>query len=155
MPDDVLTQNGAISVDKVCQALNRVIFETPQRQEVPPAQCAWPRLCGKGSCRFPRYFDTEPRGVVGKTLIRLGFPSTVLKELDTEYKVGEVLHPGVEIDRSRNQALTRIDPRGIALLAWFQDQAKHRLTWSQLHVRAFKPRKGLKYFDRKARPWLY
>ena len=155
MPDGLLTKPDAISVDRVCQAVNRVVFDKPAQVEAPAQHCAFPRLCGKTRCRFPRYFDGEPVGVVANTLIRLGFSSTLLKDLDCEYEMGELIHPGVKIGNSRNQALARIDPKGMALLAWLQAQGKHRLTLSQLHVQAFRPRKGMRYFDRRRRPWLY
>lgn len=155
MPDKVLVKPGAICVDTVVKAVGRVVFESPARIEAFSPPCGWPKMCGRKSCRFPRYFHGAPYGVVGNTLIKLGFPSTLLKDLDTEYQLGEVLHPGVKISRSRNEALGRIDDKGVALLTWLQSQAKHELTWAQLHVKAFRPRKGLRVFDRKDRPWLY
>lgn len=155
MPDDLLTKPGAISVDMVCRAVQAVAFKTPARIEAPYFHCVYPRLCGKASCRFPRYYDGEAQGIVACTLLKLGLPVSLLKDLDTEYEVGEVLHPGVKIANSRNAALTRIDPKGMALLAWLQEQGKHRVHWHRLHLRAFTPRKGMKWTDKKKRPWLY
>lgn len=155
MPGELLTKPGEINVEMVAQAVGRVAFSSPVCVEKYAAACAWPRLCGKQFCTYPRYFDGAPQGIVARTLIELGYPVAMLKDLDTEYRVGEVLHPGVEIDKSRNQALTRIDAKGMALLAWFHTQAKHQLIFSQLHVKAFRPRRGLRLLDRRDRPWLY
>lgn len=156
MSDDLLTKPGALSVDKVCQAVSFVLFTYPAMVEAPASNCAFPRLCGKAFCRFPRYFqDDQPFGVVAKALIRLGYPAKLLKDLDCEHEMGEVLHPGVKINNSRNQALARIDPKGMALLTWVQEQSRDKPLYHQLHLRAMTPRKGLKFTDRRRRPWLY
>lgn len=135
-------------------AMDLVTYEAPDTVES-PEKCPWNRLCGDW-CRFPRYVrQGEPWGLVAAILTQLGFGLDVLKQLDTEYEVGEVLHPGVKIGRSRNKAIGRIDPAGIALLAFLQEHQRSGLTWNAITIEAIRPRRTIKYVDSKRRPWLY
>jgi hypothetical protein len=155
VPDNnVLTRQ--ITVDMIHQALNLVTFHHGERVEAPELPCAWKRLCDENYCRFPKYFrNGSPTGLTAHVLMELGYPSTLLRDLDCEYEVGEVLHPGVKIGRSRNAALGRIDRRGIALLAYLQDHQKVGWSWSDIADKAFQPRWMIARLDKRRRPWLY
>ena len=156
MSDDTLLRRQQITVDMVHGALNLVTFHRPDLIEDPEPVCAWSKLCGSKGCRFPRYFrDGAATGLAATVLVELGYPVDVLKDLDTEYEIGEVLHPGVKIARSRNIALTRIDRRGVALLAFLQEHQKVGWSWSAIAERAFRPRWTIARLDARRRPWLY
>lgn len=155
MPDNN-TLARPITVDMIHNALNLATYHQPNVIEDPEPVCEWPRLCHVAFCRFPRYYrDGEPTGLTAHVLLELGLPAQLLRELDCEYEMGEVLHPGVKIAHSRNAALKRIDKPGVALLAFLQDNQKAGLSWSQIAVLAFRPRRVPKPMDRKRRPWLY
>lgn len=146
----------AITMDMVHNALNLVTYENPNVVEAPGPVCDWPKLCGEVGCRFPRYSRAgSPSGLVSAVLVALGYPVEVLKELDHEHEMGELLHPGVKISRSRNLALLRIDNRGMALLTFLQDHQKVGKSWQELAVDAFRPRRTLRRLDARRRPWLY
>jgi hypothetical protein len=150
-----LAPRDLITVDDIHNAMNLVVFEDPERIEGPMPVCDWPKLCGS-SCRFPRYHrHGEPFGLVGEILVQLGYPVSLLKNMDMEYELGEVLHPGVKIARCRNQALRRIDRRGIGLLTFLQDHQQCGRTWSWISVQAFRPRHMVPFLDVRRRPWLY
>jgi hypothetical protein len=76
-------------------------------------------------------------------------------DLDREYELGEVLHPGVKIGRSRSAALSRIDRQGMALLSFLQDHQKIGWSWNDIAVAAFRPRRMIRRLDARRRPWLY
>lgn len=144
-----------ITKDQVMTALNLVSWNHDQVEDPEPV-CEWPRLCGDQGCRFPRYQrDGEPTGLIAHILLELGYPKDLLKALDTEYEVGEVLHPGVKIGRSRNAALARLDSSGMDLLVFLQERQKSGRSWSDLGVLAVRPRRTLKVLDRRGRSWLY
>lgn len=145
-----------IDLDMVHNALNLVTFEQGGHVEPPEGVCDWPKLCGPQGCRFPRYSRAgQPLGLVSHVLVQLGYPVELLKELDHEHEMGEVLHPGVKIGSSRNLALLRIDNRGMALLTFLQDHQKVGKSWQELAVEAFRPRKLIRRLDSRRRPWLY
>ncbi len=150
------TLSRIITVGAVKNALNLVTYHEPTHIEDPEPVCEWPRLCAEDYCRFPRYHRAgQPVGLVANVLIQVGLPIEVLKELDREYEIGEVLHPGVKIGRSRNAALSRIDRRGVALLSYLQDNQKVGWTWGEIGLQAFRPRWMIKRLDARRRPWLY
>lgn len=152
--NNVLTRK--IDVDMVHRALNLVTYHFGQTVEALEPVCDWPRLCHEHFCRFPRYSrNAEPVGLVGHVLLELGLPISLLKDLDMEYELGEVLHPGVKIASSRNPALRRIDRRGIALLAYLQDHQKLSWSWADIAEQAFRPRWMIQRLDKRRRPWLY
>lgn len=155
MPERTLDRQ--ITVDMVHNALN--LWTLPPMGytvEGPEPACDWPRLCHENFCRFPRYLrDGEPNGLVACLLIELGYPLDLLKDLDVEYELGEVLHPGVKIGRSRNPALTRIDRPALKLLAYLQDAQKIGWSWSDIAAYAFRPRWMIARLDKRRRPWLY
>lgn len=155
-PTQVRERDDLLTLDRVRQALNLVVYEGAGRVDKPGPPCDWPRLCSKTACWFPHYFrDGEPTGLIAHTLIQLGYPVALLKDLDVEYEMGEVIHPGVKIYNSRNVALLRIEPTAMKLLGWLQDRRKSGMTWGELHCAAFTPYRVLGPFDRKRRPWLY
>lgn len=152
MPKSTVRQD--IGPDTVRAAMDLVTFQAPHTEEL-SERCAWDKLCGP-VCRFPRYLrGGKPNGLVATILIELGFGLSVLKELDTEYELGEVLHPGVKIERSRNAAIARIEPSGLALLAFLQENPGGGRTWNEITIDAIRPGWTIKYFDAKRRPWLY
>jgi hypothetical protein len=104
MPEDTgVQQRQLIAARQVVDALGLVTMMHGAVVERPEPVCSWPKLCGQQACRFPRYFrGGEPAGLVAYILLELGYPGDLLKALDTEYEIGEVLHPGVKIARSRN-----------------------------------------------------
>lgn len=144
-----------ITVDQVHEALNLVTFHLGDTVEELEPRCEWFKLCGERYCRFPRYYNNGPHGLVANTLVELGYPQDLLKQLDWEYEISEVLHPRVKIGRSRNPALARLDRRGIALLAYCQDHQKVGWSWSDIVERAFRPRWTIARLDARRRPWLY
>lgn len=153
---DSSTLDRAITVDMIHQVLNLVTYHDGETIEGPEQRCEWPQLCHPQYCRFPRYSRRgEPTGLVARVLAELGYPIEVLKELDREYEIGEVLHPGVKIGRSRNAAIRRIDRRGVQLLAYLQDHQKLGWSWSAITTQAFKPRWMIGRLDSRRRPWLY
>lgn len=158
MGEDTLTRirkAQIITVDKIQEALNLVCYHDGETVEGPEPQCEWVKLCGP-ACRFPRYCTGRgPTGLTAAVLVELGYPIDLLKSLDCEYEVSEVLHPGVKIGRSRNQALARIVPPGMKLLSFVQDHQKVGWSWNQIVLAAFRPRRTVKYLDGRRRPWLY
>lgn len=152
---DELLLTRTITVDNIHQALNILVFLDPDHIDDPAPTCVWPKLCGE-SCQFPSYLrDNGPAGFVAGILIQLGYPLDLLKALDCEYEMGEVMHPGVKIHRSRNKALCRIDPRGIELLRFLQSNERSGQSRAHLTLEAFKPRRMVPYLDARRRPWLY
>lgn len=159
MSDDTLVrlrQAQIITVDRIHQALNLLCFQNGTMVEAPELRCEYPKLCGRVSCTFPRYYyGAFPAGFTARVLIELGYPVDLLKALDCEFEEGEVLHPGVKIGRSRNMALTRIVEPGIRLLTFVQDHQKIGWSWNDIVLRAFRPRRTVKLVDQRRRPWLY
>lgn len=154
MPEDTLTR--AISSSDVMAAMHLVVIDSGDFVEAPEPVCAWPKLCSALSCQFPRYFrDGHPSGLTAHILLELGYPRDLLKALDAEYEIGEVLHPGVKITRSRNNALYRIQQPGMALLAFLQERQKLGRSWLDLSVAAVRPKRMITYLDKRRRPWLY
>lgn len=150
------TLTRKIGVDTVHRALNLVTYHDGDTVEALEPACEWPKLCEQRFCRFPRYWrDGGPSGLTAHVLAELGFGSSVLKALDREYELGELLHPGVKIGRSRNAALGRLDERSVALLAFLQNHQKVGWSWSEIAVQAFRPRWMIQRLDKRRRPWLY
>ncbi len=146
----------AITVAHLQEAVGTVVF-TAGPKTVEPAEpaCSWVSLCGQGGCTFPRYSrNGVPVGLVSRTLVQLGYPVDLVLALDREYEMGEVLHPGVKIGRSRNAALARIGPKGMTLLSWLQDNQKAK-SYGDLLDEAFGPKKLLRFRDARRRPWRY
>lgn len=145
-----------ITVDTLHEALHLICYHDGDMVESPEPFCDWPRLCGDASCRFPRYYRSgHPVGLTSRVLLKVGYPVDLLKDLDCEYEVGEVLHPGVKIGRSRNAALARLGRQGVALLGFLQDHQKVGWSWNDIVVAAFRPRRMIKRLDQRRRPWLY
>ncbi len=155
MSEDTLTR--IITVPMIRNALNLVCFHAPDQVEEPEPACDWSaKLCPRDQCLFPRYFrDGQANGLTAQVLLGLGYPVELLKDLDREYEMGEVLHPGVKIGRSRNAALGRIVPAGMALLSFLQENQKTGLSWGEIATLAFRPRALLvpKIVDSRRRPW--
>jgi hypothetical protein len=153
MSEDTLTR--AITAANVLEAMHLVVLESGDFVEAPEPVCAWPKLCGE-ICRFPRYFrNGHPTGLVSHVLLELGYPRDLLKQLDTEYEISEVLHPGVKIGRSRNAALYRVERSGRLLLTFLQERQKLGVSWLDISVEAVRPRRMIRYLDCRRRPWLY
>ena len=145
-----------ITVDLVHQALNQVVARHGATVETPEPACEWPQLCDQKFCRFPRYFrDGSETGLIAHVLLRLGLPVQLLRDLECEYELGEVMHPGVKIGRSRNPVLGRFDNRSMALLQYLQDHQKTGWSWRKIADRAFDVRWMIRRLDARRRPWLY
>lgn len=149
----------AISVADIHRALDLVVYQGgPATVEQLEPLCGWD-VCSKTGdtfCLFPRYTrDGVAVGLTAKILIQLGYPHQLLLDLDREHELGDILHPGVKIVRSVNAALRRIDPTGIALLAFIQEQQKAGRSWGSITVKAFGPTARPRILDRRRRPWLY
>lgn len=152
-----LRRGQTITADMVKNALGLVTYHHGEVVERAEPVCEWPKLCGDTGCRFPRYQrGGGPVGLTAHVLTELGYPLDVLKELDHEYEVGEVMHPGVKIARSRNAALARIDNRGMALLAFLQDNQKTARPWQAIAAAAYRPvYRFIPVLNARRRPWLY
>lgn len=135
-------------------AVALVTFHMGHTVEEPEPTCDLPNLCGP-ACRYPRYYRNGPSGLVGNVLVELGYPSELLKALDCEYEIGEVLHPGVKIGRSRNPALNRVEPAALALLGFFQNSQKLGWSWNRIVEEALRPKSWFTRLDARRRPWLY
>lgn len=146
-----------ITVHEVRTAAFMVVYQGgPHTVQDPEPRCNWPKLCGTDGCRFPRYTrNGAPVGLVAMTLIQLGFTPQLLLELDREHQVGEILHPGAKISRSRNSELARVDDKGLKLLQYLQEHQQVGLSWADLLRLAFGPTWSPKFIDRRRRPWLY
>lgn len=154
MSEGMLTR--AITLDQLREAIDLVCFRHGHTVEAPEPVCEWPNLCDQSYCRFPRYARSgEPSGLTAHVLVQVGYPKGLLAELDREFEVGEVLHPGVKIGRSRNAALRRLDRRGRALLGYLQNHQKLGWSWNDIVDQAFRPGWMIKRLDARRRPWLY
>lgn len=106
----------------------------------------------------PRYMgETAPNCLVGNVLAALGFGVDVLRELDAEFPLGELLSSGIRIGESTNPALQRFELDALALLVFLQDGQDAGLTWFQCLAHAFaKPSRFIpaKYVKER-RPWLF
>lgn len=158
MSEDTLTRirkAQIITVPRIKEAIDLVCFHQGSTVEGPEPGCDWKKLCGQ-SCHFPRYYNGRgPVGLTANVLVELGYPVDLLKSLDCEYEISEVLHPGVKIGRARNPALLRIVEPGRKLLTFLQDHQKVGWSWNQIALAAFRPRRTIKYLDNRRRPWLY
>jgi hypothetical protein len=154
MPEKVALSRH-ITVDQLQTGLNLACFYDGDTIEAPEPICDWPGLCGPEGCKFPRYFRHGPAGLTAQVLLEVGFPVDLLLAMDREYELGEVLHPGVKIARSRNAALARLDSQGVALLSFNQDHQKIGWSWNDIAVAAFRPRRMIRRLDARRRPWLY
>lgn len=152
MSDDTRTDIG---VPQIRAALDTAVHSDPHHIEFPPPICDWPRLCGP-TCRFPRYLHHgQAHGLTATVLIHLGYNSDLLKALDCEYEIGELIHPGVKIHHSRHKALTRIHPDGLQLLAYLQNRQHTRHTWTRISAQALRRNRLLPFLDVRKRPWLH
>lgn len=157
MKYDELTDLRVIPVTRVRTAIDLVVFAGgPGTVEAPEPPCEFTKLCSAQFCRFPRYSrNGAPTGLIGRILLQLGYPQQLLSDLDREHEIGEVMHPGVKIRRSRNAALCRIDERGMALLGYLQENQKVGISWGDLSALALGASWAPKLIDRRKRPWLY
>jgi hypothetical protein len=149
------TLSRHIHVNRLREAVNLVCLHDGGTVEPPEPVCDYSALCGLEGCKFPRYFRCGPVGLVAQVLLEVGFPADLLRAMDREYEVGEVLHPGVKIGRSRNAALARLDKQGVALLSFLQDHQKIGWSYHDIAVAAFRPRRMIRRLDARRRPWLY
>jgi hypothetical protein len=146
----------SIGKDQLKHAVDLVCFHHGETVEAREPVCEWPNLCDQNFCRFPRYTrNGEPVGLIAHVLVQLGLPMRLLKELDTEYEIGEVLHPGVKIYRSRNPMLERFDFSALRLLVFMQEHQKIGWSWNDIVDAAFRPARMTRFLDKRRRPWLY
>lgn len=87
----------------------------------------------------PRYIDQgQPNCLVAMVLVELGFPPTLLRELDRELPVGTLHREAVDIAESRHPALRRMDPLARQLLQWCQRRQDSGCIWQYIAEEAFK-----------------
>lgn len=107
----------------------------------------------------PRYLglDGQPNSLVAHVLLKLGLDTTVLRQMDHEFPLGELLSSGVRISESRHPALSVIDSVALRLLDYLQDCQDCALTWSQALDDAYAkvPRLIPQRFVRDRRPWMF
>lgn len=139
-------RKSKIGVDLVRAAMNEIVVTAPTHVDHRATDGLPARYVEHG----------QPVCLVAKILVRLGYSVAVLKELDREYPMGEIIHAGVQIGRSRHPALRKLSPEALALLQFLQDQQDRGLSWGRIAVKAFQS-KGmmLAKFDKRERPWLY
>jgi hypothetical protein len=135
-----------ITVDVVHAALLEVVEEEPERRD---------RRAEDGLCA--RYMDQgQPNCLVAKVLLRLGYSTGVLRQLDREFPTGELCHAGVRVVESRHPALRRIEPAALKLLQYVQDQQDRGHEWGAIVGDAF--RRNRFFSDRwyrERKPWLF
>lgn len=135
-----------ISVTDVRTALVEVVSEDPEHADPRVVDDLPPRYIAQG----------EPVCLVAKVLTRLGFSVGVLKQLDTEPRIGDILHKGVKVAESRHPALRKIDPVALRLLAYVQDQQDRGQKWANIVGEAFNRSRYLPVrWDQKRKPWLF
>ncbi len=133
-----------ITVAAVRQALLEVVREHPGART--------PRAVDGQPVRYVEH--DEPHGLVALVMTRLGFSTGVLKALDQEHPLGELLECGVRVAESRHPALRKLDPRARQLLGFVQGGQDAGLAWERILADAFSPRRWFPGRDRLRRPWL-
>lgn len=137
-----------IHCDDVKQALLAVVETNPYRVDPRTVDEIRPRYLGH---------DGKPNSLVAHILLRLGLDENVLRQLDYEFPLGELLSSGVRISESRNPALARFEDKALALLDYLQDCQDGGLPWADCYLDAYaKPSRliPVKYV-RERRPWLF
>ncbi len=135
-----------ITVSVVREALRAVVAEHPGRAD---------RRAVDG---LPaRYVDKdEPSCLVAKVLAKLGFSLGVLRALDQEHPVGELLQPGVKVAESRHPALRKIDPLARQLLQYIQDCQDRGDRWARIVDTALTPSAWThRRWEQRRKPWLF
>ncbi len=106
---------------------------------------------------LPRYLHRgQPNCLVARVLVRLGYPTTLLRALDREFPTGELVHGGVEISSSRHPALRRLDDNAKALLQYVQRKQDRGWAWRKIIKEAITPTRWYaRRFEKVDKPWLY
>lgn len=135
----------SITVADVKGALETVARADPDHVDRRPAEGLPSRYVEQG----------KPACLVARALARLGFSVGVLKALDAERPVGELLAPGVRVEESRHPALRKLDPMALRLLQYVQDQQDSGRRWGRVVGDAFTTSVWRGPFDRRRKPWLF
>lgn len=134
-----------IDVRAVRQALDTVARRDPYRKD---------RRVKDG---LPaRYIDQgQPNCLVAAVLVELGFPTTLLRDLDRERPVGALFSAGVDIAESNHPALKRIDPVARQLLQYCQRRQDSGYLWQYIAEEAFQGNGWLTTkWNLRKKPWL-
>jgi hypothetical protein len=134
-----------ISVDEVSRELKAVALADPEHVD-PTAD---------EEHLVPQYVHHgRPNCLVARVLVRLGYSTDLLRDLDRERPVGELLHSGVRVSESRHPGLRRIDPVALKLLQYCQDQQDRGQRWGAIVADAFTLSRWFAWRDRARKPWL-
>lgn len=131
----------SITVTDVAGVLTELASTAPEHAD-PPAEHAPARYLVAG----------KPNCLVAKVMARLGFSTTVLRALDREHAIGNVIHPGVRLSESRHPALRALDARTLALLQHIQDCQDAGQRWGAIARKAFSPAPW--FLPERSKPWL-
>lgn len=136
----------AITVNAVKEVLEDIVANNPDRAD--------PRVEEGMHARYVHH--GRPNCLVAHTLTRLGFSMSVLRALDREHGVGNVVDAGVPLIESRHPALRRIDPLALRLLDFVQARQDDGERWASVVRDAFHRHRYFgEYWDRKRKPWLF
>ena len=141
----IKTRATKIDVNAVRTALNTVASRDPYHKD------------RRAKDNLPaRYLDQgKPNCLVAEILIELGFPTTLLRDLDRERPVGALHRDGVDIAESRHPALRRIDPVALQLLQYCQRMQDRGFIWMYIAEDAFKISGWTTTkWQLRRRPWL-
>lgn len=136
-----------IHVSDIRAALEEIVAANPEHADPRVEDDLPPRYVAQG----------KPTCLVAMVLMKLGFSIGVLKALDAEPRIGDVINPGgARIAESRHPALRRIDPIALRLLCHIQDQQDRGCRWKQIVTSAFQRHRHFgAYWDRRQKPWLF
>lgn len=140
-----MSTSRKITVDDVKTALETVALTDPDHIDRRAAEGLPARYIDRG----------KPDCLVARSLAKLGFSTGVLKALDQEHPVGEILHAGVRVEESRHPALRKIDPLALRLLQYVQDQQDNGQRWGRIVADAFSTSVWRTPFDHRRKPWLF
>ncbi len=137
-----------ITVAEVREILIALVESDPERVDPRTVDDLRPRYLG---------LDNAPNCLVAHLLIKIGFDEHLLRQLDHEFPLGNILDAGVRISESRHPAVAEFDPKALALLDYLQDCQDGGLPWMDCYLDAFaKPSRFIPMrYVRERRPWLF
>ncbi len=137
-----------ICCDEVKEVLLAVVQTDPNREDPRTVDEVRPRYLG---------LDGAPNSLVAYVLLKLGLDETVLRQLDHEFPIGELLSSGVRISESRNPAVAAFEDDALKLLDYLQDCQDGGLPWMDCYLDAYaKPSRFIPTrYVRERRPWLF
>ncbi len=141
----VRTSKGKVSVAEVRAVLEEIAALVPERRD------------RRAGALPPRYVDQgQPNCLVALVLTRFGITLGVLRQLDREHPVGDIVHAGVRVAESRHPALKRFAPAAIDLLDHVQRQQDYGVAWGRIVGVCFtRTRFAPDWYERRRKPWLF